>query len=727
MIEYIILYCKLRGLRPAGRPHACKTHLPEDEMLEIISPAGSAEGVIAAVQNGADAVYFGFERNNARLDARNLNENEIYKAAEYCRVRGVKTYITLNSFAFDVELKDIAELARKAARCGANGLVVSDLGVMRAVRQAAPSMEIIAGEAMGIHSLEGAKVAAAMGAAYVTLSALLPFKEIKRICASSPAGVLIPAHGPICVSYAGQCHLSAFTDRKSDCRGACAQPCRRRYGAGTHAVEYPLGLKDTCLVNHLSELTDAGAKGIVIEGRTRRPEYSAVVTGIYSKALRDGRRQADDDIRAMSRAFSGQGFNDGYFTGKKGPHMFGSGGESETESRVVFNTARRNYLNGELQRVPVRFFCALKEGETMKLAAMDDRGFTASAEGLVPEKAFNRELTAAALRTQLHNTGGTPFLCAGVRSSVDRGLTLPVSAIGEVKRRVLVDILRQREAFTPGETGEFIPGCEDLKRTDPPVITVSVLKASQLSRELLKLGPEIIYIPLEEAADAAGVLSRYLKTVKTKLAVVLPHVIHDGERTKVRELMKKAREAGIDQALAGNIGQILFARSLGFSVRGDYGLNAFNSHTLRTLRDMGLESAALPFEMKLSGIRDMAKPLDTELMAYGRLPLMVTESCIIHDCMGVCTCDNFSGLSDGSGANYPVVKEFGCRNILLGSRKLFMADRIGDLNALGVWAIRLSFTTESARECVSVMSAFLGESDYKPSGSTHGVYYRGVQ
>ena len=137
-------------------------------MLEIISPAGSAEGVIAAVQNGADAVYFGFERNNARLDARNLNENEIYKAAEYCRVRGVKTYITLNSFAFDVELKDIAELARKAARCGANGLVVSDLGVMRAVRQAAPSMEIIAGEAMGIHSLEGAKVAAAMGAAYVT-------------------------------------------------------------------------------------------------------------------------------------------------------------------------------------------------------------------------------------------------------------------------------------------------------------------------------------------------------------------------------------------------------------------------------------------------------------------------------------------------------------------------------------------------------------------------------
>ena len=696
-------------------------------MLEIISPAGSAEGVIAAVQNGADAVYLGFERNNARLNARNLNENEIYKAAEYCRVRGVKTYVTLNSFAFDGELKDIAEFARIAARCGADGLVVSDLGVLRAVRQAAPALEIIAGEAMGIHNLEGAKVAAAMGAAFVTLSALLPFKEIKRICTSSLAGVLIPAHGPACVSYAGQCHMSAFTDRKSDCRGACSQPCRRKYGSGSHSVEYPLGLKDMCLINHLGELADIGAKGIVIEGRERRPEYSAVVTGIYSKALRNGRRQAEDDIRAMSRAFSGQGFNDGYFTGKKGPQMFGVGGGSETESRVVFNTARRNYLNGELQRVPVRFFCSVKEGETLKLAAMDDRGFTASAEGLVPEKAFNRELNAAALRTQLHNTGGTPFLCAGVRSSVDHGLTLPVSAIGEVKRRVLVDILRQREAFTPGETGEFIPRSEDVKRAGPPVITVSVLKASQLSRELLKLGPETIYLPLEEAADAAGVLAPYLASKKTQIAVTLPRVIHDSERTKVRELMKKARAAGIDQALAGNIGQILFARSLGFRVRGDYGLNAFNSETLCILRDMGLESATIPFELKLSGIRDMAKPLDTELIAYGRLPLMVTESCIVHDCMGVCTCDNFSGLADGTGAKYPVVREFGCRNVLLGSRKLFMADRRDDLDALGLWAIRLSFTTESARECVSVMSAYLGESDYRPSGFMHGVYYRGVQ
>ena len=696
-------------------------------MLEIFSPAGSAEGVIAAVQNGADAVYFGFESHNARLEARNLNENEISKAAEYCRVRGVKTYITLNSFALDGELQDIAELARKAARCGADGLVVSDLGVLLAARQAAPSLTVIAGEAMGIHSLEGAKVAAAMGASYVTLSALLPYKEIKRISASSPAGVLLPAHGPACVSYAGQCHMSAFTDRKSDCRGACARPCRRRYGSGSHAVEYPLGLSDTCLVNHLGELDDAGVKGIIIEGRTRRPEYSAVVTGIYSKAVRDGRRQAEADLRAMSRAFSGQGFNDGYFTGKKGPQMFGVSGENEADNRVVYGTARRNYLNGEFQRVPVRFFCSVKEGETMKLAAMDDRGFTASAEGLVPEKAFNRELTSAALRTQLHNTSGTPFLCAGVRSSVDKGLTLPVSAISEVRRRVLVDILRQREKFTPGETGAFTPVYSGVSRVEPPVITVSVLRVSQLSRELLKLKPGIIYVPLEEAAEEAGALAPYLASETTKVAVALPRVIHDSERSKVRELMKKVRAMGIDQALAGNIGQILFARSLGFQVRGDYGLNAFNSQTLGVLRDMKLVSAALPFEIKLSKIDAMAKPLDTELIAYGRLPLMVTESCIVRDCMGVCTCDNYSGLTDGTGAAYPVVKEYGCRNVLLGSRKLFMADRRGDLDALGLWAIRLSFTTESARECVSVMSAYLGESDYRPSGFTHGLYYRGVQ
>ncbi|MBR5382074.1 MAG: U32 family peptidase, partial [Oscillospiraceae bacterium] len=190
--------------------------------------------------------------------------------------------------------------------------------------------------------------------------------------------------------------------------------------------------------------------------------------------------------------------------------------------------------------------------------------------------------------------------------------------------------------------------------------------------------------------------------------------------------MKKARELGIKRALVGNIGQILSARNLGFEARGDFGLNAFNSQTLRVLKGMKLISATLPFEMKLTAIRDMQKPMDTELVAYGRLPLMVTESCIVRDCMGVCTCDNYSGLTDGTGASYPVVREFGCRNTLLASRKLFMADRRSDLDALGLWAIRLSFTTESARECASVLSAYLGESDYKPSGATHGVYYRGV-
>lgn len=695
-------------------------------MPEIFSPAGSAEGVIAAVQNGADAVYFGFDRFNARLDAKNLTESEVYKAAEYCRVRGVKTYITLNSFALDGELSDIAELARSAVRCGVDGVVAADLGVLLAVRQAAPSLSVIAGERMGVHSLEGVKVAHAMGAELVTLSSLLPLKEIAYICGRSPAGICVPVHGSVCVSYAGQCYMSSFTDRKSDCRGMCAQPCRRRFGAGTHDIEYPLSLKDECLLNHLGELTDAGVKGFVIEGRSRRPEYTAVVTGIYSKALRGGRRTADDDIRAMSRAFSGQGFVDGFLTGKKGPEMFGVSSGNEEDGRVIFSTARRNYLNGELQRVPVKFFCTVKEGEPMKLAAMDDRGCKAYAEGLVPEKAFGRELTAASLRTQLHNTGGTPFLCSGVRSMVDPGLTLPVSAIGEVRRKVLVDILRQREKFTPGETGVFTPEAGGEARAEPPVITVSVTKVSQLSRELLKMGPNVIYVPLEEAVSSADALAPYLASETTEVDVILPRVIHDGERKKARELMKKARELGIKRALVGNIGQILAARSLGFEVRGDFGLNAFNAQTLRVLRGMKLLSAALPFEMRLAGIRDMDKPLDTELIAYGRLPLMLTESCIVRNCMGVCTCDNFSGLTDGTGASYPVMREFGCRNTLYASRKLFMADRRADLDALGLWAIRLAFTTESARECASVLAAHLGESDYKPSGCTHGVYYRGV-
>jgi len=162
-------------------------------------------------------------------------------------------------------------------------------------------------------------------------------------------------------------------------------------------------------------------------------------------------------------------------------------------------------------------------------------------------------------------------------------------------------------------------------------------------------------------------------------------------------------------------------------VRGDYGLGLYNSQTSKELKRMGLASATVSFEMKLPQIRDISKGLDTELIGYGRLPLMLTENCIIHNHSGQHTCANLNQLTDRKGERFPVVKAYGCRNEILNSKKLFLADKLDDLKRLGLWAVRLQFTTENAMECAQVLERYQGKGRYQPNEYTRGLYYRTVE
>ena len=696
-------------------------------MLEILSPAGSPEGVIAAVQNGADAVYVGFGDFNARRNAKNFTLEDFKKAAEYCRVRGVKIYVTFNTLCTDRELPAVAEQAKLACRLGADAFIVQDLGIMRAIRQVAPEVAVHASTQMSINNLEGVKIAAAMGLKRVVLARELPEADIAYICRNSPIETEVFVHGALCMCYSGQCYMSSVIGRRSGNRGLCAQPCRLNYSTGGHAAEYLLSLKDNCLIDNVGALEKMGVTSIKIEGRMRRPEYAAVVTGIYSRAVKDKKPPTADDIRALESAFSRQGFTDGYFKGQKGAAMFGVHEEEKPGDKVIFATARKNYLNGEYQRVPVRFVSVIQRGEPAKLAAADDVGNSAATEGSTPELAFHKEMTTTTLQTQLHKTGGTPFYCIGVKSIIDKGLSLPTSAINEMRRTVLADLMEQRKALEPRAEGEFVPGYHLLNREDKPLLTVSVLKASQLSKELAALKPRVLYIPAEELAKSAQVLEPFLQDSDITVAVRLPRVIFDSEKEDVASYLEKASKLGIREALVGNLGHLQFARSFGFVPRGDFGLNIFNSHSLRAVKDLGFLSATLSFEMRAEQIRDLSKPIDTELITYGRLPLMLTENCIIQCSTGVHACDNFSGLKDRQGASFPVVPEYGHRNVVLNSKKLFLADKRKVVGKLGLWAERLMFTTENAVECVSVMKRYLGQSEYEPASYTRGLYFRGVE
>jgi putative protease len=321
---------------------------------------------------------------------------------------------------------------------------------------------------MTIHNLEGAKVAAAMGIRRIVLARELSGDEIAEICSKAPVEVEVFVHGALCMSYSGQCYMSAVIGRRSGNRGLCAQPCRLNYSTGGHDADYLLSLKDNCLIAYLDELEKMGVTSVKIEGTMKRPEYAAIVTGIYSRAIREGKPPTAEDMAALQAAFSRQGFTDGYYTDRKDVQMLGIREENDEKDATIFSTARKNYLNGEFQRVPVRFAGIIKRDEHAKLAARDDRGNLASAEGPVPEPAFHKELTQTRLQTQLYKTGGTPFYCIGVKGEIDRGLTLPVAAINEMRRDLLADLMKKRRHLAPRAEGKFEPGYRLLNSTEAP-------------------------------------------------------------------------------------------------------------------------------------------------------------------------------------------------------------------------------------------------------------------
>ena len=162
-------------------------------------------------------------------------------------------------------------------------------------------------------------------------------------------------------------------------------------------------------------------------------------------------------------------------------------------------------------------------------------------------------------------------------------------------------------------------------------------------------------------------------------------------------------------------------------IHGDVGLNIFNTEALRVAKDLGLKSAALSFELRLKQIEDISKCIDTEIITYGRLPLMTTENCVIKSALGTCSCDNSPQLRDRRGLMFPVLKTFGCRSVIYNTKKIFLADKQRDYSSIGLWAERLSFTTENARECMLVTSRYMGLDTYEPQGCTSGLYYRGVE
>ena len=670
-------------------------------MIELLAPAGSMEALRAAVQNGADAVYLGCGSFNARQSAKNFTIQTLSEAVKYCHVRGVQVHLTLNTLVSDREMNDCCELIRQAAGAGVDAFIVQDLGVVELCRQIAPKVPIHGSTQMTVHSLPGVLLCAAWGMTRVVLSRELSREEIRYICDNSPIEIEVFAHGALCMCYSGQCYLSAAIGGRSGNRGRCAQPCRLPFGFGRSEHKHPLSLKDNCLVHYVKDLEDMGVASLKLEGRMKKPEYVATVTRVYRQALDEG-----NVTRAMEKAlfdaFNRQGFTDGYYAAEKGPRMFGIR-EDKPEDAAWAKAARESYEAVENALVPVKFRAVITENRS-ELMVRDPDGNVCRAKGDAPQMARTRPLIAEDLAARLAKTGGTPFRCADVECRIEPGMTLSAASINAMRRDVLTQLMAVRARRENPELGKPRKLREVFGRREEPGLTVQITSRDQITGRLLNMGLQMLYVPLHLVTEDPRFFEE-LVDQKVPIAVVLPRIVHDSEMEGLKQELMLARSSGIRQALVGNLGLMIPVKECGMEIRGDFGLNIFNSRAMEVCRKLELGSAMLSFEMTLPQIRDVSKAVDTEMLIYGRMPLMVTENCIMKNRTGSCVCQQGGQkLVDRTGAEFPIIKDGrSCRSVLLNGTKLSMLDRREDLSHLGLWGLRLYFTTENSREVDRVL------------------------
>lgn len=700
-------------------------------MIELLAPAGSYDCVVAAVQSGADAVYFSGENYGARSYAENFDLAALEKAADYCRLRGVKTHITVNTLCTDRELKQCAEYVRFLAKIGVDAVIVQDLGVLDMIKHICPSIPIHASTQMTAHNIDGVLTAEKLGAQRVVLSRELSLENIKNIADNTEAELEVFAHGALCMCYSGQCLMSSVFGGRSGNRGKCAQPCRLKYSINNSDENYYLSLKDLSLAGYIKELAAAGVTSLKIEGRMKGASYVAAVTKVFRNCIDSGRRPLPKEEELLRRVFFRDEFTDGYFTGRAGKNMFTLNRaenpykRSDADLEKELGDACKNSEN-----IKNKIDCKVKivEGEKPEIL-MNCRGFSVkytSDERVCTAK--NRPTAAETIKTQISKTGGVPFEFEKIDTELSDSPFVPLSVINELRRggiQLLEEKIKNSRRLKTNSF-EFVGKVKDAPRELK--FTCSVFNAEQLET-VLSFGEMFsrIYVPVYVAERNIKLLASYGE-YKEKIVLSLP-AISRGQAFKTA--VSSLGEAGYNNLQVNNISHMMYSEEADKNLFGGFRMNVFNSEAVRVCAENGLKSVCLSPELNLAQIRSISKLVECEVIGYGRLPLMVTENCPAEAALGCRKCGGVNIITDRKGAKLPVVRDGtdctgGERSfVILNSAPIFTADKSDELKAAGVSAVNLYFTVESCLECAEVCKMYF-ENKKPDFDYTRGHFNKGV-
>ena len=747
--------------------------------LELLAPAGSLKTLKAVIHAGADAVYLGGSMFGARAYANNFNEEELLEAIRFGHIHGRKIILAVNTLLKEYELGQLYDYLHPYYEAGLDAVIVQDMGVMEFIKTHFPNLPIHTSTQMTITNVEGARLLKEQGVERVVTAREMSLEEIQRI--HDEVGVELESfiHGALCYCYSGQCLFSSIIGGRSGNRGRCAQPCRLSYEVlqgeknltGHHATPI-LSLKDMCTLPFLYELADHGIYSFKIEGRMKTPEYAAGVVSIYRKYMDsylDGSRIPVEkkDIRALLELGNRGGFTNGYYYHHNDSDMLSGESASHNKSEgVLQDNIRREYVDTELKE-KIKGKLILNKECPAKIEVQYGK-VKVSYQGDMVLVAQNRPLTKEVVTEKITKTGNTPFVFENLEVTMDDDIFMPVNQLNQLRRgalealeeallkpyeRTLPELVETSSAETDRRTtGNAIKekqiSGQSLSQTSgqqsagsSTEVRVLIEDAEQLPAVLKADFVDTVYLDcmLYTRENLIRKLSEDIDRVHAsdkKAFYVFPFIFRQQTSLFYEKIMPELKKLPLNGIMVRSIDEIAFIKEWGnenWQMVSDSNLYTYSNEAAEYFYRLGMIQDTIPVELNRKEIlrRENSR---SEMIIYGRLPLMITAQCIHKNTLGCMHQHKVLNLKDRYSVHFPV-KNFcsECYNVIYNSLPVCLFKEDVTVKKIAPAALRLSFTTETEEETEQILTIYgdiyknggiLGQ---MPMECTNGHFKRGVE
>ncbi len=747
--------------------------------LELLAPAGSLKTLKAVIHAGADAVYLGGSMFGARAYANNFNEEELLEAIRFGHIHGRKIILAVNTLLKEYELGQLYDYLHPYYEAGVDAVIVQDMGVMEFIKTHFPNLPIHTSTQMTITNVEGARLLKEQGVERVVTAREMSLEEIQRI--HDEVGVELESfiHGALCYCYSGQCLFSSIIGGRSGNRGRCAQPCRLSYEVlqgeksltGHHATPI-LSLKDMCTLPFLYELADHGVYSFKIEGRMKTPEYAAGVVSIYRKYMDsylDGSRIPVEkkDIRALLELGNRGGFTNGYYYHHNDSDMLSGESASHNKSEgVLQDNIRREYVDTELKE-KIKGKLILNKECPAKIEVQYGK-IKVSYQGDMVLVAQNRPLTKEVVTEKITKTGNTPFVFENLEVTMDDDIFMPVNQLNQLRRgalealeeallkpyeRTLPELVETSSAETDRQTtgnaikekqisGQSLSQTSGQQSADSSTeVRVLIEDAEQLPAVLKADFVDTVYLDcmLYTRENLLRKLSEDIDRVHAsgkKAFYVFPFIFRQQTSLFYEKIMPELKKLPLDGIMVRSLDEIAFVKEWGngnWQMVSDSNLYTYSNEAAEYFYRLGMIQDTIPVELNRKEIlrRENSR---SEMIIYGRLPLMITAQCIHKNTLGCMHQPKVLNLKDRYSVHFPV-KNFcsECYNVIYNSLPVCLFKEDVTVKKIAPAAVRLSFTTETEEETEQILTIYgdiyknggiLGQ---MPMECTNGHFKRGVE